>query len=76
MREPPLRLYTCPMAEHADVVSDKPGTCPKCEMDLVETTKVKHGPKPKKTGGGRTGETREPAGHVAPHQHELAEIAD
>jgi RND family efflux transporter MFP subunit len=40
----PARLYTCPMAEHADVVSDKPGTCPKCGMDLVETSKVNHGP--------------------------------
>jgi rubrerythrin len=36
-------LYTCPMAEHADVVSDKPGICPKCDMKLVETSKVKHG---------------------------------
>lgn len=25
--------YTCP--HHPDVVSDKPGTCPKCGMDLV-----------------------------------------
>jgi hypothetical protein len=25
--------YTCPM--HAEVVSDKPGPCPKCGMDLV-----------------------------------------
>lgn len=24
--------YTCPM--HSDVVSDKPGKCPKCNMDL------------------------------------------
>jgi RND family efflux transporter MFP subunit len=40
----PDKLYTCPMAEHADVVSDKPGVCPKCGMDLVETTKVNHGP--------------------------------
>jgi hypothetical protein len=24
--------YTCPM--HPDIVSDKPGTCPKCGMDL------------------------------------------
>jgi hypothetical protein len=28
-------LYTCPMKIHADVVSDKPGKCTKCEMDLV-----------------------------------------
>jgi Cu+-exporting ATPase len=38
----PSPLYTCPMEEHADVVSDKPGKCPKCEMKLVETSKVKH----------------------------------
>lgn len=36
-------LYTCPMASHADVVSDKPGVCPKCDMKLVETGTVKHG---------------------------------
>jgi len=38
----PSPLYTCPMEEDADVVSDKPGKCPKCEMKLVETSKVKH----------------------------------
>lgn len=27
------QLYTCPM--HPEVISDKPGKCPKCEMDLV-----------------------------------------
>jgi len=31
------------MASHADVVSDKPGTCPQCGMELVETGSVKHG---------------------------------
>jgi RND family efflux transporter MFP subunit len=36
-------LYICPMAAHADVVSDKPGKCPKCEMDLVPTSTVSHG---------------------------------
>jgi multidrug efflux pump subunit AcrA (membrane-fusion protein) len=39
----PVKLYTCPMAAHADVVSDKPGKCPKCEMDLVRTDSVPHG---------------------------------
>jgi len=28
--------YTCPMKEHSDVMSDKPGNCPKCGMKLVE----------------------------------------
>jgi rubrerythrin len=41
--ESPLKLYTCPMAEHADVVQDHPGECPKCGMKLVETSKVNHG---------------------------------
>lgn len=27
-------VYTCPM--HPDVTLDKPGTCSKCGMDLVE----------------------------------------
>ena len=31
--------YTCPMPEHADVVMDKPGKCPKCGMDLVAKSK-------------------------------------
>jgi hypothetical protein len=26
------------------VVSDKPGVCPECGMELVETSKVNHGP--------------------------------
>jgi multidrug efflux pump subunit AcrA (membrane-fusion protein) len=39
----PATLYTCPMASHADVVSDKPGKCPKCEMELVPTSTVSHG---------------------------------
>ena len=31
-----VQKYTCPMSEHADVVSDKPGRCPKCGMDLIK----------------------------------------
>jgi membrane fusion protein, copper/silver efflux system len=37
------KLYTCPMAVHADVVTDHPGKCPKCGMELVPTTAVAHG---------------------------------
>jgi rubrerythrin len=36
-------LYTCPMASHADVVSNQPGLCPKCDMALVPTRTVAHG---------------------------------
>ena len=28
------KVYVCPM--HPEVTSDKPGSCPKCHMDLVE----------------------------------------
>nr|WP_312991953.1 multicopper oxidase domain-containing protein [Chryseobacterium flavum] len=34
------KLYTCPM--HPEVVSDKPGKCPKCGMELVEKEDHKH----------------------------------
>ncbi len=27
-------IYTCPM--HPDIVSDKPGKCPKCGMELIQ----------------------------------------
>ncbi len=30
--------YTCPM--HSEVVSDKPGICPKCGMDLISVPKA------------------------------------
>ena len=39
----PAKLYTCPMASDADVVSDKPEECPKCGMQLVPTDTVAHG---------------------------------
>lgn len=29
-------VYTCPM--HPEIMSDKPGTCSICQMDLVEKT--------------------------------------
>jgi hypothetical protein len=28
------KVYTCPM--HPEVISDRPGKCPKCGMELVE----------------------------------------
>ncbi len=31
--KPEATLYTCPM--HPEVISDKPGKCPKCGMTLV-----------------------------------------
>lgn len=34
----PGQLYTCPM--HPEVISDKPGECPKCGMDLVVKTEI------------------------------------
>jgi RND family efflux transporter MFP subunit len=37
------QLYTCPMPSDADVVSDKPGDCPKCGMTLVPVESVAHG---------------------------------
>ena len=30
-------IYTCPM--HSEIISDKPGTCPRCGMELVEVEK-------------------------------------
>ena len=30
-----VEYYTCPMPEHSDVRSDKPGKCPKCGMTLI-----------------------------------------
>ena len=37
----PAVLYTCPM--HLDVVSDKPGKCPICEMNLVPASTLENG---------------------------------
>lgn len=30
-------IYTCPM--HSEIISDKPGNCPKCGMELVKLGK-------------------------------------
>jgi len=35
-----MKKYICPM--HPDVVSDKPGSCPKCGMDLIEVKSGGH----------------------------------
>lgn len=64
----PSPLYTCPMGEHADVVSDKPGICPKCEMKLVETSKVKHG-KIAEENWRKQHPTAAPGAEVPQHQH-------
>jgi Cu(I)/Ag(I) efflux system membrane fusion protein/Cu+-exporting ATPase len=36
----PVISYTCSM--HPEITSDKPGTCPKCGMDLVLKTRVQY----------------------------------
>lgn len=61
-------LYTCPMEEHADVVSDRPGECPKCGMDLVPTGEVAHGRQAEarwreQHPGSQSAPTPEPASH-------------
>ncbi len=38
----PSPLYTCPMASHAHIVSDRPDKCSECEMNLVSTATVGH----------------------------------
>jgi membrane fusion protein, copper/silver efflux system len=37
-----VTVYTCPMEEHAHVVSDQPGKCHLCNMDLVPASTVDH----------------------------------
>lgn len=59
-------LYTCPMSSHAEVVSDKPGKCPKCEMELVATSTVAHGKVAEETW--RKEQLAAPASDVTTHQ--------
>jgi Cu(I)/Ag(I) efflux system membrane fusion protein len=40
-------VYTCPM--HPEVTSDKPGSCPKCGMDLVKKETIKNEAQPDST---------------------------
>ncbi len=40
-------VYTCPM--HPEVISDKPGSCPKCGMDLVKKEIIKMNAQPDST---------------------------
>ncbi len=38
----PTPLFTCPMEEHAEVVTDAPGKCRKCGMTLVPVAESEH----------------------------------
>jgi hypothetical protein len=50
--------YTCPM--HPEVVSDRPGTCPKCGMELVAQHSSKR----------RTSNAEHPTSHREAHAHD------
>ncbi len=65
----PAALYTCPMASHADVVSDKIGKCPKCEMELVPTSTVSHG-KIAEENWRKQHSAAPPSDAVMPQQHQ------
>ncbi|MCB2141342.1 efflux RND transporter periplasmic adaptor subunit [bacterium] len=36
-------LYVCPMESHKHIVSDEPGRCPECNMQMVPTSEVPFG---------------------------------
>ncbi len=63
----PAALYGCPMPEDAEVRSDKPGTCPKCGMDLVLRSRAEHsGVLPGANGPERDAEGPQPARKDSP----------
>lgn len=53
-------LFTCPMESDVEVVTDSPGQCHKCGMNLVPTGSVPHG---------RVAEENWRRRHAASHQH-------
>ncbi len=63
-----ILYYTCPMPEHSDVRSDKPGKCPKCGMTLIPVMEAP--PQPRSASQSPVGDETMPEGMVMPEpQH-------
>lgn len=60
-------IYICPM--HTDIRSDKPGSCPKCGMSLVEVTPRS----PERSRMGKVGEHERHDGH---EMHEMKSVSE